>query len=313
MSGGPEPRGGVPLAVGGRHHRLGHRRSGLGHHGGRLRRAGRWHRLERHHLVPRHAVEFVPRPHRWGDRRRAGARRRERDHLVRRRRQGVHPRHLRPDLRRDRGRAWERCWPTGSPSKAKDEVKTRSFRVGQIGTAALVSLAHGTNDAQKTMGVLTLALIANKTDPGRVVDPRVGHHPVRHLHQPGDVPRWVAHHPHPGQGPHRNPDPAGLRRRSLVLRRHSGLDPLRHPAVHHPGHQRVGRRGRRRASPTGAVERLPPHGLHLVRHPAGGRPGRGRRLLPAELDRRLARGGRPRSSCWPCTAPVSTGCPARAP
>ncbi|WP_251855792.1 inorganic phosphate transporter [Herbiconiux sp. L3-i23] len=36
----------------------------------------------------------------------------------------------------------------------------RSFRIGQIGSASLVSLAHGTNDAQKTMGVITLALIA---------------------------------------------------------------------------------------------------------------------------------------------------------
>ena len=34
------------------------------------------------------------------------------------------------------------------------------FRWGQIGTASLISLAHGTNDAQKTMGVITLALIA---------------------------------------------------------------------------------------------------------------------------------------------------------
>ncbi|WP_017934144.1 inorganic phosphate transporter [Nocardioides sp. Iso805N] len=34
------------------------------------------------------------------------------------------------------------------------------FRWGQVGTASLVSLAHGTNDAQKTMGVITLALIA---------------------------------------------------------------------------------------------------------------------------------------------------------
>src|SRR4051812_21950854 len=34
------------------------------------------------------------------------------------------------------------------------------FRWGQIGTASLVALAHGTNDAQKTMGVITLALIA---------------------------------------------------------------------------------------------------------------------------------------------------------
>ena len=33
------------------------------------------------------------------------------------------------------------------------------FRWGQIGSASLVSLAHGTNDAQKTMGVITLALL----------------------------------------------------------------------------------------------------------------------------------------------------------
>jgi inorganic phosphate transporter, PiT family len=37
----------------------------------------------------------------------------------------------------------------------------RGYRVGQIGSAALVSLAHGTNDAQKTMGVISLALIAH--------------------------------------------------------------------------------------------------------------------------------------------------------
>ena len=41
-----------------------------------------------------------------------------------------------------------------------DEIK-RSFRIGQIASASLVALAHGTNDAQKTMGVITLALIAN--------------------------------------------------------------------------------------------------------------------------------------------------------
>jgi inorganic phosphate transporter, PiT family len=34
------------------------------------------------------------------------------------------------------------------------------FRYGQIGSASLVSLAHGTNDAQKTMGVIFLALIS---------------------------------------------------------------------------------------------------------------------------------------------------------
>jgi PiT family inorganic phosphate transporter len=34
------------------------------------------------------------------------------------------------------------------------------FRYGQIFTSSLVALAHGTNDAQKTMGIITLTLIA---------------------------------------------------------------------------------------------------------------------------------------------------------
>ena len=41
-----------------------------------------------------------------------------------------------------------------------EERTDRGFRYGQIGSASLVSLAHGTNDAQKTMGVIFLALIA---------------------------------------------------------------------------------------------------------------------------------------------------------
>jgi len=40
------------------------------------------------------------------------------------------------------------------------KYRDSGFRWGQIGSASLVSLAHGTNDAQKTMGVITLALIA---------------------------------------------------------------------------------------------------------------------------------------------------------
>jgi inorganic phosphate transporter, PiT family len=53
----------------------------------------------------------------------------------------------------------------GVPEKRTE----KGFRYGQIGSAALVSLAHGTNDAQKTMGVIFLALIAygsaSKSDP----------------------------------------------------------------------------------------------------------------------------------------------------
>ena len=38
---------------------------------------------------------------------------------------------------------------------------TRGFRLGQIVSGGMLALAHGTNDAQKTMGVIALALIAN--------------------------------------------------------------------------------------------------------------------------------------------------------
>jgi PiT family inorganic phosphate transporter len=41
-----------------------------------------------------------------------------------------------------------------------DRQARTGYRYGQIGSAALVSLAHGTNDAQKTMGIIALALIA---------------------------------------------------------------------------------------------------------------------------------------------------------
>ena len=54
--------------------------------------------------------------------------------------------------------------------KADEKQTAKGYRAGQITSAALVSLAHGTNDAQKTMGVITLALISGgalgaKSDP----------------------------------------------------------------------------------------------------------------------------------------------------
>src|ERR687887_1104449 len=38
---------------------------------------------------------------------------------------------------------------------------TGGFKLGQVASGGLLALAHGTNDAQKTMGVITLALVAN--------------------------------------------------------------------------------------------------------------------------------------------------------
>lgn len=63
-------------------------------------------------------------------------------------------------------------WITAKIARRYQEA---GFRWGQIGTSSLLSLSHGTNDAQKTMGVVTLALIA-----GGFVDP------VQH-----EIPLWV--------------------------------------------------------------------------------------------------------------------------
>jgi len=38
---------------------------------------------------------------------------------------------------------------------------TRGFKLGQLASGGLLALSHGTNDAQKTMGILTLALVAH--------------------------------------------------------------------------------------------------------------------------------------------------------
>jgi inorganic phosphate transporter, PiT family len=57
---------------------------------------------------------------------------------------------------------------------ADEQATTRGYRAGQIASAGLVSLAHGTSDGQKTMGVITLTLIT-----GNVVAPH------------SDPPLWV--------------------------------------------------------------------------------------------------------------------------
>jgi PiT family inorganic phosphate transporter len=45
--------------------------------------------------------------------------------------------------------------------RARQDVVGKTFKTGQVLSASLVSLAHGTNDAQKTMGVITLTLISS--------------------------------------------------------------------------------------------------------------------------------------------------------
>ncbi|WP_436855007.1 anion permease [Staphylococcus caeli] len=49
----------------------------------------------------------------------------------------------------------------------------RNFRFFQIFTAALQSFSHGTNDAQKSMGIITLALIVANIQTGTSVEPQL--------------------------------------------------------------------------------------------------------------------------------------------
>jgi PiT family inorganic phosphate transporter len=47
--------------------------------------------------------------------------------------------------------------------KGDEQVNAKGFKIGQIASSMLVSVAHGTSDGQKTMGVITLTLITAGT------------------------------------------------------------------------------------------------------------------------------------------------------
>ena len=84
------------------------------------------------------------------------------------------------------------------------------FRYGQWGSASLVSLAHGTGDAQKTMGIIFLALMSYGSISKSATAPPLW---VIVCLRPGDggghLPRRLADHPHPGQGTGRDQVAAG--------------------------------------------------------------------------------------------------------
>src|SRR4051812_28647155 len=55
--------------------------------------------------------------------------------------------------------------------RARPGPVTRGFRFGQLMSGGLLALAHGTNDAQKTMGIIALALVAHGNLPASNPDP----------------------------------------------------------------------------------------------------------------------------------------------
>ena len=66
-----------------------------------------------------------------------------------------------PIARRPHRRRSASSSSTGSSGASHEERAERQFRWAQVASSSMVALAHGTNDAQKTMGVISLALIAN--------------------------------------------------------------------------------------------------------------------------------------------------------
>ena len=156
--------------------------------------------------------------------------------------------------------------------KMDESQVENGFRHGQTITACLVALSHGTNDAQKTMGIITLTLIAVGAQPSAGAGALgCGHlrfgHCRRHLHG------RLARHPHAGQGLNRNLHSAGLRRRGCFGHHHFGELAFGFRAFHHAGvlgfdhRQRSWQKGQRRqlvgcgAHAGGVAGHLPVRGL----------------------------------------------------
>ena len=82
--------------------------------------------------------------------------------------------------------------------KATRRPLTRGFRRVQVLSAGYMAFAHGSNDAQKTMGIITLALVASGVLPERRHDPVGGHRDLGDRDQPRHRGRRLADHAHDG-------------------------------------------------------------------------------------------------------------------
>ena len=178
--------------------------------------------------------------------------------------------------------------------RQRPRVAARGFRLGQVLSGGMLALAHGTNDAQKTMGVIALALVAHG-DPQRLGSDaadlggglRGGGDRARHLR------RRLADHQHHGQ-PHPQDGSAqgfaaqGAGAAVILAATHAGF-PL---STTHTISGAVIGLGRRQAALGGAL--------------GGGRQHRHR--LGADLARRRRRSARSSTASPGCSAP---GRPAR--
>ena len=224
---------------------------------GRVRRADRGDRLEPHHLAVRPPVVVDPRPHRRPGRCRAS--RRGDDGAV----GGASSTRSssRCSCLRSSGSASATCvmvailwlFRRGRPAKVN-----HGFRRAQIGSTAAMAFSHGTQDAQKTMGVITLALVTTGQPLGlrraALGDPRRRRRDgTRHAR------RRVARHPHARQPHHGARSAEGVRVADRGVVGAAGLRVrLQGPGVVDAHHDDL-HHGRRRDPTTlgGALERRP--------------------------------------------------------
>ena len=209
----PQLRRRVHLAEGRGDGGQGHREPGRHHADRRVRRPDRRDRLEPDHLVLRPAVELVARAHRRPRRRGAswptgpdaifGA--------------GLLGKVDGPGADRPDPRVRRRGGPRSSllyrivGRLRPGPREPRASGSAQLVSGGLLALAHGTNDAQKTMGVITLALVANGNIaannfhvPDWVVVSSATRDRPRHLH------RRLADHQDDGQPDHQDGPGPGL-------------------------------------------------------------------------------------------------------
>ena len=73
-------------------------------------------------------------------------------------------------------------------------LANRGFRLGQLGSGTWVAFTHGANDAQKTMGVITLALVAERPPRELRPYPRLGDRLLRPHDRGGHVRGRLADH-----------------------------------------------------------------------------------------------------------------------
>lgn len=178
-------------------------------------------------------------------------------------------------------------------ARVEENAKEQGFRWGadRVGLAGLARARYqrcSDDDGHHFPGVGGV-----RQHHRRHRDAVLGETLVRPRDRPGHLPRRLADHPHAREGFGRDHLAPGDGRRGVLGRNHPHLQPLRPPALDHPGRDRIHPRHRdRQVRGRGPVGCGRPDGGRVAVHPALRRRGRGGVLADRRRDRRAAR--RPR-------------------